>query len=119
MVLALSGCSEPRGQTTQPVPDPGAVIETFTGAMSGDGPYRDPNSNERSRARDAVRLLLTEPRHLVEHDKVFGSLGFSTFHGADPATGRPFSRWTVDIEGHARTIPRTAPSRLCRAAMSP
>jgi hypothetical protein len=97
-------------------PDPAVALETFTGAMSSDGRYRNPGRGERSQARDAVKRLLAEPDNLAAQDEAFAALGFSVEHGTDPATGRPFSLFVTMNAGSrawgALLVDRSAPLRV-------
>ncbi|MFG1886693.1 hypothetical protein ACGFIR_02335 [Micromonospora sp. NPDC049051] len=72
-------------------PDPELLIAGLTAGLSRENPYRDPDSTERATARQAVRALLDDWSTTADTDPLFAELGLDAHHGADPATGRPFS----------------------------
>lgn len=92
-VLALAACSTTvaaRVPAPTTPPDPAALIQELSTRILSVGPYRDPTSEERRAAREAVRTLVAEPRDPVRAAAIFEQLGFRTIEGLDPATQRPF-----------------------------
>jgi hypothetical protein len=115
LMVGLAGGGR-RGPEKVDQPDPGVVIEAFAAAMAPDGPYRNPDEDERSRARDAVDRLLAEPDDLTAQEEAFGALGFTAQRGRDAATGRPFSLFiTLNADERAwgaLLVDRSAPLRV-------
>ncbi|WCN82128.1 hypothetical protein [Micromonospora sp. LH3U1] len=75
----------------QPGPNPEFLIGELVQGMSPEDRYRDPDARERAAARQAARALLDDRSTTADVDPLFEALGLDTHHGADPATGRPFS----------------------------
>ncbi len=76
-------------------PDPAGLVARYLDGLDPDGPYRDPDREERSRLLSAARLLVEAPDDLESQRRAFGDLGFDVIHGADPETGRPFSLFAM------------------------
>ncbi|WP_212844102.1 hypothetical protein [Catellatospora sp. IY07-71] len=71
----------------------------MTAGLSPNAFYRDPTARERAQARAAVEALLRDHADTEVLDRTFGELGFRTFQGTDPRTGRPYSLFTADRDG--------------------
>ncbi|BCL15096.1 hypothetical protein [Micromonospora sagamiensis] len=90
------GRDEPKTQPARADLDPAQVVDELTAGLSRTGPYRDPDADERSRARRAARLLIDHPDDRARQEELFAGLGFGAWHGTDPATGRPFTIFLAD-----------------------
>ncbi|SCE89633.1 hypothetical protein GA0070618_1748 [Micromonospora echinospora] len=76
--------------------DPAQVVDELTTGLSRTGPYRDPDADERSRARRAARLLVEDPDDRAGQEDLLAGLGFGVQHSTDPATGRPVTVFLAD-----------------------
>ncbi|MEU4565897.1 hypothetical protein [Micromonospora sp. NPDC023956] len=109
------GRDEPAAPAALPDLDPAQVVDELTAGLSRTGPYRDPDADERSRARRAARLLIDNPDDHAGQEELLAGLGFAARQSTDPATGRPVTVFLADGSDErtwgALVLDRSAASR--------
>jgi hypothetical protein len=74
---------------TSRVPDLGAILDAFAGALPVAGPYRAPSPAERTKFLAGLATLAADD--IAEATEELRPLGFMVRAGTDPDTGRPYA----------------------------
>ncbi|MEO3778228.1 hypothetical protein ABGB16_15545 [Micromonospora sp. B11E3] len=99
VLIACSPTPPPATPAVAGTADPAAAVDSFVGSLEPTAPYRDPTTEERQRARDAVELLLDGRDGLPGATGLLAAVGYTASTGTDPETGREYAMFSTEAGG--------------------